>query len=169
MKKIIRILSIIIAITTCCIVLGGCNNMNGAFYTLNELYENQTLSRENIMNIAALRAGKVQLVKSETEGKLELEDFEFTATEPEAPLDDATAKKIIHDFKVKQKKDNNYNLSSCEIKKYFGTYNGYEIIEINFKVSKIDFSDDVIPIIVSDIYLNHIGRTSTLIAWTIEK
>lgn len=139
----------------------GCGSTNGTFYTLNETYEDGLITRENMMNIAALRTGSVKTILNTAKSPWEFEEVDFTAVEPSSPLDNALKKKIVKDFKA-SKKD---KMAECEIFGYYGTYGDYIAVEIRIRYVDIEFPAVMRELSVDNIYLGSISYSNELLLW----
>lgn len=161
MSKLKKIIIGVVTVMLFNCLLIGCGSTNGTFYTLNETYEDGLITRENVMNIAALRTGSVKTILNTDKTPWEFEEVDFTAVEPDSPLDNALKKKIVKDFKA-SKKD---KMAECEIFGYYGTYGDYIAVEIRFSYVDFAFPDVMQELSVDNIYLGAISYSRELLLW----
>lgn len=161
MSKVKKIIIGVVTVLLFSCLFIGCGSTNGTFYTLNEAYEDGLITRENVMNIAALRTGSVMTILNTDQPPWEFEEVDFTAVEPDAPLDNALKKQIVKDFKA-SKKD---KLADCEIFAYYGTYGDYIALEISFSYVDIAVPDVMRELSVDNIYLGSISYSNELLLW----
>lgn len=121
MKKIYLVLKVIIwifIIPILLITLVGCTYNYGEVYTLQEAYEKELLTYDDLLNIAYLNNG----------GNYYNEDLYPNDFEP--ILIDNLSENQIHKIKSTMSKTNEeYN--SYSIKAYYGTYNGAIVFKIS--------------------------------------
>lgn len=161
MSKVKKIIIGVVTVLLFSCLFIGCGSTNGTFYTLNEAYEDGLITRENVMNIAALRTGSVKTILNTDKTPWEFEEVDFTAVEPDAPLDNALKKQIVKDFKASKKDE----IAECEIFAYYGTYDDYIAVEISYSYVDIAFPDVMRELSVDNIYLGLISYSKELLLW----
>lgn len=163
-KYVLILISIAMMFIMSIAIFSGCAKPERVM-TIDEAVKVQALSSDYIKNVAALRYGSVNTAEL-AEGAPILTPIEYEVIPVEDEISDKVKNQIIRDFKSKMKQPDDY-VNKCDIKEYYGTYNGYIIVEINYEYEHSRWLTYSIDLIVSDIYLGVIPCSSIIVAWKI--
>lgn len=136
MKKILIILSAILAaVLLCCGIVGCTSQPDGTFYSLDEAYTNGWLSQDDLKNIAYYYHTQ--------HGETEHIDESFTPT-PKTPetLSEEVQKKIKRTYLNDVLDMPDGSLDRVIIHNYFGTYNGNIVLHISDDYNGYDYVFD---------------------------
>lgn len=164
LSKIFKIVTLSALCATACMAIAGCGSDVNTAETdnnfLTALCQSGELSKDDIKNIAALRAGYVALADSLTQSEEDYRRVDFTPSQPE-PLDDGIKRRIEEDFV-----SDNAWASSCEVKDFYGQYGDYYVVEIFARpVEDVEYTTEAWPLIVEGIFMGYVGNTSYPYPW----
>ncbi|MBP5308348.1 MAG: hypothetical protein J6Z34_04340 [Clostridia bacterium] len=118
----------------------GCENYEKKFYTLDEVYENGEITRQNLLSIIYyINGGIIEENKEQYP-----EDFVPTPKDPEE-LDENTERAIENAYNNQLKKENKKLYADVIIEevRYYGTYNDYICVGIRIEIPGVSFGDVV--------------------------
>ncbi len=153
------------------ITLSSCGNVVGTFWVLNLLFENGLITEDNLKNVAALRNGSLQKVVDYSANPIELETIEYEVTPITDDLSKDQTKKIVNSFN--NEINNNYKainssarVNTSELIAYYGTYNGFSIVEFEYSLKDYDVVGETYDFIVADYYFGLLPANCVVWAWS---
>lgn len=127
---------------------------------LHDLYKSGELTRNDLMNMAALRVGCVKIVEYASQSVWDYKEIDFEPTAPEA-LSETTKQNIEQAFRASFPDD---EVEEFKLNHY-GRYGIYEIVSVKYRLKNSDFPLGIQSLIVSNVDFGLIGYDEAFLAW----
>ncbi len=151
-------------------LLSSCATDTGTVMSLTDLVSSGIITEDNLMNIATLCNGSLQKVVYGEDYSHELETIEYEATPVEDELTEDQEKAILKTYnsyvnELFASSSSNKKVTGSKINAYYGTYNGYIIVEAEYYTNE-GVIDIAMSYIVGDYFLGWFGENNNIIGWT---